>query len=59
MIKLLFWGLIGYAIYRYFQMREQIKAAKRQDALHRQQFQEPPQQKREEDGEYIDYEEVK
>ncbi len=59
MLKLIFWGIIGYVIYRYFQMREQIKEGRRQDAIHNQQPHEPQQNQQSQDGEYIDYEELK
>lgn len=59
MLKLIFWGIIGYVIYRYFQMREQIKEGRRQDAIRHQQPHEPQQNEQSQDGEYIDYEELK
>jgi hypothetical protein len=59
MLKLIFWGIIGYIVYRYFQIREQIREARRQDAIHHQHHREPAPKKQEEDGEFIDYEELK
>jgi hypothetical protein len=62
MLKLLFWGLIGYVVYRYFQMKEQLKEGRRREYVHQQQP--PPKQeaspdKQKNEGEFIDYEEVK
>lgn len=59
MLKLIFWGIVGYFVYRYFQLREQIKEGRRQDAIRQQQYREPEQKKQDKDGEFIDYEEVK
>lgn len=65
MLKLLFWGVIGYVVYRYFQMKEQIKESRQRDAIHqhqqKRQGDSPSASKRSknEDGDYIDYEEVK
>lgn len=60
MLKLIFWGIIGYIVYRYFQMKEQLKEGRYRDFVqHQQNRQEssPPQKPKE--GEYIDYEEIK
>lgn len=57
MLKLLFWGIVGYIIYRYFQMRDQIKAGRKQDAVQRENQTGAEEPKR--DGDYIDYEEIK
>jgi|GEM_PF-2890980 len=63
MIKLLFWGLIGYVVYRYFQVREMMR-----ENRHRQFEQQQRQQKfsdasangkTKSEGEFIDYEEIK
>lgn len=63
MFKLLFWGAIIYGIYRYFQMKDQLREGRyREHMQQQQQFppkQEPSADKRKNDGEYIDYEEVK
>jgi hypothetical protein len=68
MLKLLFWGLIGYVIYRYFQMKEQLKEGRYRDFVqHRGQSHEGQQpsnrdattDKQKDGGEFIDYEEVK
>ena len=63
MLKMLFWGFIGYLVYRYFQMKGKIKQGHHSDFAKRQQHQ-PPQQgptaeKMHNDGEFIDYEEIK
>lgn len=64
MLKLLFWGLIGYVVYRYFQMKEQLKEGRYRDFVqHREQPQgtkpEAAPDKRQNEGEFIDYEEIK
>jgi len=59
MIKLLLWGIIGYFVYRFFKIREQIKAGKQQDAIHHQPHRGPDREKTEKEGDYIDYEELK
>jgi hypothetical protein len=63
MLKLLFWGVIGYIVYRYFQMKGQIKEGRHRDFAQHQAHEQPKQQaspeKLKNDGEFIDYEEVK
>jgi hypothetical protein len=67
MLKLIFWGFIGYIVYRYFQMKEQLKEGRRRDfAQHQPQGgnQQEPQrdaapEKMKNEGEFIDYEELK
>lgn len=58
MIKLLFWGIAGYFIYRFFQMRAQIKEARRNDAIHQQHNRQSSRDERDKNDDYIDYEEV-
>jgi hypothetical protein len=63
MLKLLFWGAIGYVVYRYFQMKKEIKegtyhhAAQQREGRKEQPQAEAPN--RQNDGEFIDYEELK
>ena len=63
MLKLLFWGVIVYVVYRYFQMKEQLKEGRQRDFEQHQAQAQPRQQatpeKMKNDGEFIDYEEVK
>ena len=63
MLKLLFWGVIGYIVYRYFQMKGQIKEGRHRDFAQHQANGQPKQQatpeKMKNEGEFIDYEEVK
>lgn len=63
MLKLLFWGFIGYIVYRYFQLKEQLKEGRHRDFMQQQQQEQHAQQaspeKMQNDGEYIDYEEIK
>jgi hypothetical protein len=68
MFRLLFWGFIGYIVYRYFQMKAQIKEGpNRHFAQHQPQGGTPPEQtrktaapeKNQSEGEFIDYEEIK
>lgn len=68
MLKLLLWGIIGYIVYRYFQMKEQIKESRRQEALHENRQRQADQasqsagntkERKKTEGDYIDYEEVK
>jgi hypothetical protein len=68
MFRLLFWGFIGYIVYRYFQMKAQLKEGpNRHFAQHQ-----PPggqqqgqtskaaaPEKKQTEGEFIDYEEIK
>lgn len=60
MLKLLFWGFVGYIIYRYFQLKAQLKEGKQpgpgQQQFHQQQHNDPGKN---DDEEYIDYEELK
>lgn len=58
MLKLLVWGIIGYFVYRYFQSKLGLmKGGESPFNRFRQPPPEPP--KKEEEGEYIDYEEIK
>jgi hypothetical protein len=65
MLKLLFWGLIGYILYRYFQMKKEIKEGHQRDFMQHPhhdgtQQQEPSKSGvSKNDGEFIDYEEIK
>lgn len=59
MIKLLFWGFIGYVVYRYFQMKQTLKEGRHRDFMEQQRRQEATPEKRKNDGEFIDYEELK
>lgn len=59
MLKLIIWGIVGYIIYRYFQLKSQVKEASRQEFLNRQQPPTPQHEKREVQAEDIDYEEIK
>ncbi|MBI5914004.1 MAG: hypothetical protein HY842_01390 [Bacteroidetes bacterium] len=60
MLKLLFWGLIGYVVYRYFQMKGQLKDGKRQDSHRQENFQPGTDaSSKKTEGDFIDYEEVK
>lgn len=60
MLKLLFWGIVGYIIYRYFQLKAQLKEGQqnhsRQQPFHQQHHEENGKS---DEGEYIDYEELK
>jgi hypothetical protein len=63
MIKLLFWGLIGYAVYRFFQMREMVRENRLrqhyEEQLRQQKFEKTAAPKSKGEGEFIDYEELK
>ncbi len=63
MIKLLFWGLIGYIVYRYFQMKEKLKEGRRREFMESGQQHEKERNatpdKVKNEGEFIDYEELK
>lgn len=60
MLKLLFWGVIGYIVYRYFQMKEQLKAGRHQDFQQQQKFHpHTDANSKKTDGDFIDYEELK
>lgn len=62
MLKLLFWGVIGYVVYRYFQMKQQLKEGRHRDFAENQaqrSRQEATPEKQQNDGEFIDYEELK
>ncbi len=60
MVKLIFWGIIGFIVYRYFQMKAQLKEGRKNQAeqkrFHRQN---EAADRQKEDGDYIDYEELK
>jgi hypothetical protein len=63
MLKLLFWGLIGYVVYRYFQIKKELKEGRYRDYMQqqeqaRQRHAAAPNSQNDE-GEFIDYEEVK
>ncbi len=47
MLKLLFWGAIGYIVYRYFQMKGQLKGGRHRD------FAQHQQQRNQEDPEHM------
>jgi hypothetical protein len=62
MFKLLFWGAIIYGIYRYFQMKDQLREGRYREHIQQQQHhtkQEANTEKQQGEGEYIDYEEIK
>ena len=62
MIKLIFWGFIGYIVYRYFQMKAMLKEGRERDFEQKQQQQQPHEadpKKMKNEGEFIDYEELK
>ncbi len=63
MFKLLFWGAIIYGIYRYFQMKDQLREGRYREHIQQQQQhhtkQEATTEKQQGEGEYIDYEEIK
>ncbi|MBK8562680.1 MAG: hypothetical protein IPN76_04865 [Saprospiraceae bacterium] len=63
MLKLLFWGLIGYVVYRYFQIKKELKEGRyRAYMQHKEQAQQhhaSAPNARDDEGEFIDYEEVK
>ena len=59
MLKLLFWGFIGYIVYRYFQMKEQLKEGRRRDFMEQQNRRDATPEKMKNEGEFIDYEEIK
>ncbi len=60
MIKLLIWGVIGYFLYNYFKNKFALNAGDKQDSIHHHHFHEENKKKtKEEDGDYIDYEELK
>ena len=60
MLKLIFWGVIGYIVYRYFQMKEQLKEGRRenpnQQHIH---HQAQTGHGKDDEGDFIDYEELK
>jgi hypothetical protein len=64
MFKLLVWGLVGYVIYRYFQTKFGL-INRNQDNIHSPEdnYQNTSQDKRagkkDEDGDFIDYEEIR
>lgn len=63
MIKLLIWGVIGYFLYQYFQNKFGLKQGDRQDSIHHHQYHSSNDKKnkpkQDDDGEYIEYEELK
>ncbi len=60
MIKLLFWAIVGYVIYRYFQLKAQLREGNRYQSR-QEQFnqQHSGDHKKNDEEEYIDYEELK
>jgi hypothetical protein len=63
MIKLLFWGFIGYVVYRFFQMKEIVKENRLrqyyEEQLRQQKFEKDASAKTKSGDEFIDYEELK
>ncbi|MBI1224508.1 MAG: hypothetical protein GC192_04665 [Bacteroidetes bacterium] len=63
MIKLLFWGFIGYVVYRFFQMKEMVKESRLrqyyEEKLRQQKFENNATSKTKSGDEFIDYEEIK
>ncbi|MCB0522641.1 MAG: hypothetical protein H6577_10950 [Lewinellaceae bacterium] len=59
MIKLLIWGVIGYFIYQYFQNKFGLKEGGKQDSIHHHHYHEDKKQSKDDEGDYIDYEELK
>jgi len=63
MIKLLFWGLIGYVVYRFFQVREVMRENRLrqhyEEQLRQQKFEKKTAAKSKSGDEFIDYEEIK
>ena len=59
MIKLLFWGFVGYIVYRYFQMKERLKEGRRRDFMEQQNRRDADTEKTKNEDEFIDYEELK
>ena len=62
MLKLIFWGIVGYLVYRFFQMKERLKEGGQNGAAdnkHQDQQQGSPTAQMKNDGEFIDYEELK
>lgn len=63
MIKLLFWGFIGYVVYRFFQMKEMVKESRLrqyyEEKLREQKFENKAPAKSKSSEEFIDYEEIK
>lgn len=59
MLKLLFWGFIGYIVYRYYQMKAQLKEGRRRDFMEQQNRRDAAPEKKKNEGEFIDYEEIK
>lgn len=57
MLKLLFWGILFYVVYRYLSTKFQLNAGKKRDAF--QQHPPPHNGGQEPEEEYIDYEELK
>lgn len=54
MLKLLFWGLVLYFVYRWVQIKRALADGNKQ-----QKFQERQNNHHSDEGEYIDYEELK
>ena len=59
MLKLLFWGFIGYIVYRYFQMKEKLKEGRHRDFMEQQNRRDAAPEKTKNEDEFIDYEELK
>lgn len=60
MIKIMIWGVLLYFIYRYFQLKQAVREGQRRESLqHRMQDTRSAGVSSDENGEYIDYEEVK
>ncbi|MCC6724423.1 MAG: hypothetical protein IT258_07925 [Saprospiraceae bacterium] len=63
MFKMLFWGLIAYVVYRYFQMKDQLKEGRHREYMQQHEAprstKETPPNTRKDEGEFIDYEELK
>ncbi len=60
MIKIMIWGVLLYFIYRYFQLKQAVREGQRRESLqHRMQDTRSTGVSSDENGEYIDYEEVK
>ncbi len=59
MLKMLFWAIVGYVVYRYFKIKAELKEGNRNDHLNDRRRQEEPSPKKGKDGDFIDYEEIK
>jgi hypothetical protein len=59
MLKLLFWGAIIYVVYRYFQLKAQLKAGNKNDAFQHHATPSSGNTGKKDENDYIDYEEIK